>query len=235
MTAWTCAATCVRIDVRYPDWHRRHCRWRSSMHTCRACGETKPLSEFDLRADSGKPRSVCKSCRRGKQRVPPESRRPRRTRWLVGTEALLPCRSCGEFKPWTEFPRRGLKSDRLQTWCKTCFAKYKAARHQRNHEREMRRIAANTARTRNESRARVREYLLEHGCVDCGQRDIVVLEFDHVRGKKLMDVSKMVTDGYSWSAIEAEIAKCDVRCANCHRRITELRRRGTVRTAIEAP
>lgn len=195
------------------------------MRTCRRCGETKPLSEFDILRRTGRPRSVCKSCRRAEQRVPPEHQKKRRTKWIVGTVELLPCRACGELKPWTEFPRRGRDSDRLQTWCKTCFARYKAERHQRNHTREMLRISANTARTRADSRSRIRAYLLEHGCVDCGERDVVVLEFDHVRGQKRMEVSKMVADGYPWAAIDAEIAKCEVRCANCHRKITELRRR----------
>jgi hypothetical protein len=203
------------------------------MRTCRTCHETKSLEDFDVRADTGGRRTVCKECRRRRQRRPTlasatavsADQQKRRTNWLVGAAELLPCRLCGELKPWTEFPRRGRDSDRLQTWCKTCFAKYKAERHQRNHEREMRRIMANTTRTRADSRARVRAYLREHPCIDCGEQDIVVLEFDHVRGTKRLDISKMVTDGYPWSTIEAEIAKCDVRCANCHRKVTELRRR----------
>jgi hypothetical protein len=55
--------------------------------------------------------------------------------------------------------------------------------------------------------------------VDCGETDPVVLEFDHVRDK-LKDIGYMVTVGFSWSAIQLEIEKCEVRCANCHRRKT---------------
>ncbi|MDE1010550.1 MAG: hypothetical protein OSB38_33295 [Paraburkholderia fungorum] len=72
-----------------------------------------------------------------------------------------------------------------------------------------------------EMRALLRSYLLTHPCVDCGEPDIVVLEFDHRAGvEKKFDIGAAVTRGFSKRAIEEEIAKCDVRCANCHRRKT---------------
>ena len=54
---------------------------------------------------------------------------------------------------------------------------------------------------------------------DCGERDPRVLEFDHRdRFAKIESVTLMALRGYAWATIEAEIAKCDVRCAKCHRR-----------------
>jgi hypothetical protein len=57
--------------------------------------------------------------------------------------------------------------------------------------------------------------LAEHPCVDCGETDPVVLEFDHVRGKKKFNISG---NAYAKSdqELEKEIAKCEVRCRNCH-------------------
>jgi hypothetical protein len=66
----------------------------------------------------------------------------------------------------------------------------------------------------------VLDYLRTHPCVDCGESDPVVLEFDHVRGKKDGSISAMVSAGRPIAVIQAEIEKCDVRCANCHRETT---------------
>jgi hypothetical protein len=83
------------------------------------------------------------------------------------------------------------------------------------------------ARFRNKARARRKKlarqnqqklikYLKTHPCVDCGECDIRVLEFDHVRGKRKYRISSMVYSGRSWKNLLREIVKCDVRCANCH-------------------
>lgn len=66
----------------------------------------------------------------------------------------------------------------------------------------------------------VLDYLKSHSCVDCGEKDPVILEFDHVRGKKDFNISQVLHRGVSLSTIQAEIKKCDVRCANCHRKRT---------------
>ena len=70
----------------------------------------------------------------------------------------------------------------------------------------------------------IKNHLSNNPCVDCGNNNIVVLEFDHVRGEKKYNVSDMCRGGYSLATIQKEIDKCDVRCANCHRQITHLRR-----------
>jgi hypothetical protein len=75
------------------------------------------------------------------------------------------------------------------------------------------------------NKKRVLEWLSEHPCVDCGEGDPIVLEFDHVLGKKTDNIADMVNSCYSWPRILEEIAKCVVRCANCHRRVTYHRRR----------
>jgi 5-methylcytosine-specific restriction endonuclease McrA len=54
--------------------------------------------------------------------------------------------------------------------------------------------------------------------VDCGEKDPIVLEFDHIHSKKA-NVAAMLNH-HGWPAIQQEIEKCEIRCANCHRRRT---------------
>jgi hypothetical protein len=59
----------------------------------------------------------------------------------------------------------------------------------------------------------------ESGCMDCGLHPEYsqVLEFDHRPGEvKLFHISDRMTAG-SFESLKAEIAKCDIVCANCHR------------------
>ena len=88
--------------------------------------------------------------------------------------------------------------DGLYSYCKMCQHEYQADR-------------------KATARAFVSEYLNSHPCVDCGERDQIVLEFDHMRDKEY-EISKMVASGLNLESIKTEIEKCEVRCANCHRR-----------------
>jgi len=70
------------------------------------------------------------------------------------------------------------------------------------------------------NRVAVAEYLASHPCIDCGENDPVVLEFDHVAGEKWKAISVLIMEGSALPVLLEEIAKCVVRCANCHRRRT---------------
>jgi 5-methylcytosine-specific restriction endonuclease McrA len=62
------------------------------------------------------------------------------------------------------------------------------------------------------------DYLLEHPCVECGESNPVVLEFDHIDpSTKTMSVSEMMMKHYSLKRVQEEIEKCVVRCSNCHK------------------
>ena len=64
----------------------------------------------------------------------------------------------------------------------------------------------------------VNAYKFAAGCCDCGERDPIILDFDHVVVAKRHRVSTMVACGWGLLTIVREIEKCVVRCANCHRR-----------------
>ena len=65
----------------------------------------------------------------------------------------------------------------------------------------------------------VLEQLEACGCVDYGINDPLVLQFDH-RERKTTTVSWIVSAGWSARRLAEEMSKCDIRCANCHRRRT---------------
>lgn len=64
------------------------------------------------------------------------------------------------------------------------------------------------------------DYLKTHPCVECKENDPVVLEFDHIRGNKIDSVSNLVRKGCARKTIIKEINKCQILCANCHKRKT---------------
>lgn len=80
---------------------------------------------------------------------------------------------------------------------------------------------ANQKRHRISMRDKVLEYLLEHPCQICGEKDPIVLDFDHIDpSTKYKTISKLLSGHYGWNKIKSEIDKCRVLCANCHRRHT---------------
>lgn len=53
-------------------------------------------------------------------------------------------------------------------------------------------------------------------CADCHKYfPYYVMDFDHIENKMTI-VSKVINSG-SWTKTKAEIAKCEIVCANCHR------------------
>lgn len=76
--------------------------------------------------------------------------------------------------------------------------------------------------TRERIRRFINSYLKDNPCIDCGETDTIVLEFDHVgkAGSKDFNISDATRKGVSMQRLKDEIAKCEVRCANCHRKKT---------------
>ena len=131
------------------------------------------------------------------------------------------CCVCDVVKPLTEFHRKSAARDGLQSQCRACNIEAAKEFHADNVEHCRARIKAWMRKVDLENKRRVFEYLVAHPCVDCGERDPVVLEFDHLRDK-VAGVAQLLHAHVKWPIVEAEIAKCEVRCANCHRRRTAI-------------
>jgi hypothetical protein len=62
------------------------------------------------------------------------------------------------------------------------------------------------------------QYLQDKSCSRCGINDIRVLEFDHVDpSTKSFSIARAMHDIVSWDKLIAEIQKCQILCANCHK------------------
>lgn len=130
------------------------------------------------------------------------------------------CTRCNDDKPLGDFAQNRSKKDGLQPWCRKCFKVYDDARYAKRGPGTWRsQVMEGNKRDKARRQQWLLDYLAEHPCVDCGESDPIVLEFDHVRETKSFNVSRLFYSA-GWRRVLAEIAKCDVRCANCHKRRT---------------
>jgi hypothetical protein len=100
------------------------------------------------------------------------------------------------------------------------------AAYNREHYRANRELYIERARQRKpvvlrERMAFLIKFFQSHPCVECGEADPLVLEFDHL-ADKIFNIAEGIRDR-SWQSILDEIDKCDVVCANCLRRRTARR------------
>jgi len=129
------------------------------------------------------------------------------------------CSSCKVSKTRNEFNKNSSKCDNLQSMCRACnkkTAKNYYAKNKSHHRLVCSQIKKRRIR---ENQNKLFEVLRRSECVDCAERDPLVLEFDHVQ-KKDHGISELLCGGYSWHRIFAEMKKCEIRCANCHNKKT---------------
>ena len=127
---------------------------------------------------------------------------------------------CNCLKKCSEFSFKNKSKGKYHSYCLVCGRKAIKNHYEANIQKYVDKSRVRRKRVVGEINEKLYDYLISNPCVDCGEKDPIVLEFDHVRGKKLCNVSSMSWQFCSWESILKEIAKCEVRCANCHRRKT---------------
>ena len=133
------------------------------------------------------------------------------------TASVRVCARCHSEKSIEAFPIKDKARGTRRSYCVPCGSEYGKEHYRRNKPYYLAKNVAARVAQRRSNRDVAYQYLSTHPCVDCGESDPVVLDFDHVDpATKLWSVGTMLSRQAS-PAIEREIAKCVIRCANCHR------------------
>jgi hypothetical protein len=138
------------------------------------------------------------------------------------SKSMKICSKCKIEKTTDLFMKRAKSSDGLGVWCKPCLKVYEQERIAQDKDAFYTRKITNRDKILLRNQALLIEYFSTHPCIDCGNTDFRVLQFDH-RDAALKQFNIADKLANSWEFIYAEILKCDVRCANCH----------TIRTSIQ--
>lgn len=138
------------------------------------------------------------------------------------------CTICHKEQPLTEFHWRNKANSKRHGRCRMCKHKIDNKAYRTNHKNRKQQIRTTRKSLLERNRKFILDYKSNHPCVDCGESDPIVLDFDHLRDKEAI-IAHLVVSGCSIERIQKEIDKCEIRCANCHRRITHLRRLSSAR------
>ena len=130
---------------------------------------------------------------------------------------------CKKNKDTSEFGFRSISDakkrnglGKYQSACKVCHKQCAKKHYHENRQEYMDRVTEFKAL----KRVKMYNYLSDKKCIDCEESDPLVLDFDHRdKSKKERGIAEMLRKN-SWENILKEIEKCDIRCANCHRRRT---------------
>jgi hypothetical protein len=175
---------------------------------CIGCFYPLPLSKFNkYNWGVDGVRARCKKCFAIHRKGGP-ARTAKRKELLA--KGLRPCSGCKRSKPLSSFQEKTYANGN-EGWegqCKSCVSKSSKVKN---------------ANRNKDTRGFVFEYLKKHPCVDCGETNVLALEFDHIHSKKF-DIGNALNSNKGMKLVKAEIKKCVVRCSSCHRIKTHIER-----------
>jgi len=126
------------------------------------------------------------------------------------------CNKCGQNKILSEYHKRG---SGFQNCCKPCKSLYQKERRHKDPITFNARKQEHILKRRKVAQEYVLKHLLKNPCKTCNEADPIVLDFDHISDKEF-NISEAVSHGLSLDKLQKEMDKCDILCANCHRRKT---------------
>lgn len=146
---------------------------------------------------------------------------------------FLPLRAKGLCNACYQRSRRRIKPEWFKTYEKAQQRKHAAKRKERAKAWRAANGWRETERRRKRAE-RIEAIKTARPCMDCSRYyPAECMDFDHRDNEeKLFDISKRAYSGCKWESIVAEIAKCDLVCANCHRIRTKQRKKIAKRLAV---
>ena len=131
------------------------------------------------------------------------------------------CSACGLEKDLADYYQRklGPRGGEYYNHCKNCL-RIRGRRYYDENRGRQAGLANKRRREYRESRKEFVTQLKDKPCVDCGQKyPPYVMDFDHRMGEtKRGSIANLVNQNFlTYSEILAEVTKCDLVCANCHR------------------
>ena len=108
------------------------------------------------------------------------------------------------------------KKDGLNSFCRDCNKAYL-----KKHYRDNKQYYLNKNKKRKlEIRLLIDDIKDKSSCQQCEESHPAALDFHHRdMAEKDMEVSRLSNSGWSKERILKEIQKCDILCANCHRKL----------------
>lgn len=186
--------------------------------TCTRCKVDKTLNDFARnQIDPQGKQTICKECicRYNKENY------VNKAILNSETEGFRQCKICQEIVEISDFPRVAACVGGRGHFCNQCNnEKYRLYRLENPEQAK----ASNDKSLikYNERKKEFYTWLQTQECVDCGYADYRSLEFDHVKGEKSFGISNKV-GRISMEALMKEIDKCEIRCSNCHKKVTAAR------------
>lgn len=139
----------------------------------------------------------------------------------AGEAASQECTACERELTICSYNVKSRSPWRRRRDCRECQARTSRAAYERNRSDVIIRSRAAKAQHTAVLRAWLSEFLSDRTCADCDVNAPDIFEFDHRHDAKRDSISRMISRGLSIATIEAEIAKCDILCPNCHRKRTQ--------------
>lgn len=136
------------------------------------------------------------------------------------------CSKCKQELEISQFRWRNKTQGTLHSQCKNCEKQSDKIRYANSISRQ------NAVKTRSEQQKEENQNIVNLrkscGCQKCGEKRLYLMEFHHINAEdKINNIAHMIKSA-SKETLIAELDKCLVLCANCHREFHYLEKKNSI-------